>query len=193
MTIKLVDILEKHLKWLYGKEGGEHADLCGANLCGADLCGADLYGADLRGANLRGANLCGAYLSGANLYGANLCGANLYGAKLDPQEALRKGKILASPMKGWKKCHGGKIVELIIPKGAIVFSINNDKCRTNKAKVVSIDGDKTQGTKAVSERDSNFVYEVGKTVEATDFDCQYNIECGAGIHFFKTEKEARGY
>ena len=106
---------------------------------------------------------------------------------------MRKGKILASPMKGWKNCYGEKIVELIIPKGAIVFSINNGKCRTNKAKVVSIDGDKTKGIKAVSKRDSNFVYEVGKTVEATDFDCQYNIECGAGIHFFKTEKEARDY
>ena len=106
---------------------------------------------------------------------------------------MRKGKILASPMKGWKKCHGGKIAELIIPKGAIVFSINNGKCRTNKAKVVSIDGDKTKGIKSVSKRDSNFVYEVGKTVEATDFDCQYNVECGAGIHFFKTEKEARDY
>ena len=74
-----------------------------------------------------------------------------------------------------------------------MFSINNSKCRTNKAKVVSIDRDKTKGIKAISSHDSGFIYEVGKTVEVTDFDCQYNVECGSGIHFFKTEKEARDY
>ena len=96
-------------------------------------------------------------------------------------------------MKGWKKCQDGKIVALVIPKGAIVFSINNDKCRTNKAEVVSVDGNKTKGLKAVSIQDSDFIYEVGKTVEVADFDCQYNVECGIGIHFFKTENEARDY
>ena len=90
MDIKL--ILEKHAKWARGEDGGERADLCGANLCGANLYGANLRGANLRGANLRGANLCDANLRGANLCdadlrcanlcGANLCGANLCGADL---------------------------------------------------------------------------------------------------------------
>ena len=85
MDIKL--ILEKHAKWIRGEDGGECADLCGADLCYANLCDADLRNANLRGADLRGADLCGADLRGADLcdadlYGANLRGANLYGANL---------------------------------------------------------------------------------------------------------------
>lgn len=75
MDIEL--ILEKHAKWARGEDGGERADLCGANLRGADLCGADL-----RDADLCGANLCCANLSDADLRDANLCGADLRGANL---------------------------------------------------------------------------------------------------------------
>ena len=110
--LELDRILDTHKKWLQD-DGGEKADLCGANLCeanlrranlrGADLCGANLYEADLRGAdlhlaNLRGADLREADLSGtilrgadlreaglskANLRGADLRGADLSGADLD--------------------------------------------------------------------------------------------------------------
>ena len=80
MDIKL--ILEKHAKWARGEDGGERADLCGANLRGADLCGADLRDADLCGADLRGANLSDGNLRNANLCCANLCCANLRGADL---------------------------------------------------------------------------------------------------------------
>ena len=103
---ELKAIIYKHAKWARGEDGGERAnlrgaDLCNANLYGAYLCDANLYGADLRGAdlrdadlsganlrdadlsgaNLRDADLSGANLSGANLRGANLSGANLRGAK----------------------------------------------------------------------------------------------------------------
>ncbi|EPG0994352.1 TPA_asm: hypothetical protein GIP73_13915 [Listeria monocytogenes] len=84
-------ILENHWKWLRD-EGGERADLTGANLSYADLSCANLRGANLRGANLsyadlscanlRGANLSYADLSCANLRGANLSGADLSGANL---------------------------------------------------------------------------------------------------------------
>ena len=89
---KLQEIIKSHGRWLRNEEGGERADLSGANLRGADLRDADLSdaylrdanlrGADLRGANLRGANLRDAYLSGAYLSGAYLSGANLRGADL---------------------------------------------------------------------------------------------------------------
>ncbi len=90
MDIKL--ILEKHAKWARGEDGGERANLRGADLGDADLCDADLRGADLRGADLhdadlcdadlRKANLCDADLCDADLCGANLCSANLRGANL---------------------------------------------------------------------------------------------------------------
>ena len=79
---QLKEILEGHRKYLRGEEGGQRANLSGADLSGADLYGADLSGANLRGASLLGANLCGANLYGADLYGADLSGADLSGANL---------------------------------------------------------------------------------------------------------------
>ena len=94
---ELKNILDKHLKWLRGENGGKRADLSradlsranlsranlsGANLSRANLFGANLSEADLSRANLFGANLSRANLSRANLSGANLFGANLFGANL---------------------------------------------------------------------------------------------------------------
>jgi len=96
-NMDIIKILADHKLWL-SKDGGQRADLRGANLEGANLRGANLRGTDLRGANLRGtylrgtnlegadlrgADLEGADLEGANLRGANLRGANLEGADLD--------------------------------------------------------------------------------------------------------------
>ena len=183
------------------------ADLSYANLCGADLSYADLRGANLYSANLSGANLCGANLYSANLYSANLRCANLCGADLsyadlsganlcdvdlDKNELIRKGKIIDKEIIVYKKCQG-KIVELELQKGSIVFSINNYKCRTNKAKVISIDGNKSKGTSIESNHDSTFVYKVGKIVEVKDFDLMYNVECSTGIHFFFNREDAEKY
>lgn len=49
---KLQEIIESHGRWLRNAEGGERADLSGADLRDADLRGADLSDADLRGADL---------------------------------------------------------------------------------------------------------------------------------------------
>ena len=85
---ELKKILELHEKWLNGEEGGERADLSGADLSGADLreadlSHADLIDADLRWADLSHADLRWAYLSHADLIHANLSGADLSGADLD--------------------------------------------------------------------------------------------------------------
>ena len=80
---RLNEIIASHGKWLRDEEGGERANLDGANLDGANLDGANLRMANLYGANLRMANLYGANLDGANLYGANLRMANLRMANLD--------------------------------------------------------------------------------------------------------------
>ena len=78
---ELKKTLEKHQLWLNG-QGGERANLSGADLSEANLIGANLSDAYLIGANLRGANLSRVNLSGANLRIANLSGADLSNANL---------------------------------------------------------------------------------------------------------------
>jgi len=77
-SAEIKQVLELHKKWLNNEQGGERADLSGA-----ELREAELHRADLRGANLSGADLRGADLSLANLRGAELREANLRGADLD--------------------------------------------------------------------------------------------------------------
>ena len=207
---ELKKILYKHKKWLNDEDGGERANLSNANLYNADLSNADLRNADLYNANLRYANLryadliyadlryadlIYADLSNADLSNADLSNANLHNAKLDEKEKTRCGWLLKEEFHAYKKCRDNLIVELIIPKGSIVFSINNSKCRTNRAKVVSITD--IEGTitynEAVSTQDKNFIYKVGAELEIEDFNLMYNVECAEGIHFFRTREEAVFY
>ena len=171
------------------------ADLCGAYLREAYLCGANLREANLREADLCGADLCGAYLREADLCGANLRGANLREADL--REA--KGAYMACPTDGsfigWKKA-SGYIVKLQIPEDARRSSAGGEKCRCDKAYVAEIQN--TDGTKADieaihSNRDNNFVYTVGATVEVSDFDDGRWNECAPGIHFFIDRRAAVEY
>ena len=182
------------------------ADLSGADLRDAVLSGADLSGADLRGADLSGADLRGAVLSGADLRGADLRDAVLRGAVL--RGAVLRGVkynettaffAMACPEKGaftgFKKA-GGFIVELLIPDDAKRSSATTRKCRCSKAKVVSItniDGSAVDCEGVSSDRDVNFVYRVGETVEVPDFDENRWNECSTGIHFFITRDEAVRY
>ena len=148
---------------------------------------ANLYNANLYNANLENANLENANLRYANLYNANLENANL-----NESEQARLGKIIKEKVIVFKKCQQ-KIVELELQVGSIVFSINNNKCRTNKAKVISIDGDKTKGLTIASDHDTSFIYEVGKTIEIEDFNLMYNVECSTGIHFFYNREDAENW
>ena len=212
---ELKEILDKHKKWLNDEEGGEranlsyadlrYADLYNANLSyanlryadlsNANLSNANLYNADLRYANLYNANLYNANLSYANLSYADLSNANLSYADLDEKEKIRCGWLLKEDFHAYKKCRDDLIVELIIPKGSIVFSINNSKCRTNRAKVVSITDieGKVTYNEAISNQDENFIYKVGTELEIEDFNLMYNVECAEGIHFFRTREEAVNY
>ena len=197
----LEKILEDHKHWLNKDiDGWEYmradlnsaylrfANLRGAYLSGANLIGANLSDADLRDAYLSSANLIGANLIGTYLSGVNLRNANLRGADLDKEEQIRKGVKLSNSITGWKKCKDGVIVKLEIPRGAIVFSINNNKCRTDKAIVKEIIG---------SDRAFSickyFSYYVGDKIEVYNFNCEYNTECAEGIHFFRTREEAENY
>ena len=96
---ELNEILEKHRKWLNDEEGGERADLSGANLSWANLSGADLSWA----------NLSWAIYNEHTAFFALCC----------PEE----GSFV-----GYKKA-GGKIVKLQIPKTAKRSSATSRKCR----------------------------------------------------------------
>lgn len=211
---ELAEILKKHGMWLNGIVGGIRADLCetdlrwvnfrgnnlsGADLSGADLRGANLYmvslsGANLRGASLRGANLAMADLCGANLHGVNLYGVNFHGAVL--REAKNLNFPIACPEKGsftaFKKA-GEYIIELEIPADALRSSSTTRKCRCSKAKVISItnlDGTPSDVKSVASNYDSEFIYNLGETVEVPNFDTNRWNECAPGIHFFITRQEA---
>ena len=179
------------------------ADLCSANMMGANLRSADLYGADLCSANMIDADLCSANMIDADLCSANMMGAdlhstnmidadmrgtNLHDVDMGSADKLRKGIKLSEPIIGWKKCKNNVLVKLEIPRGAIVFSINNSKCRTDKAKVLEIIG----SDRAYSKH-KFFSYYVGDVIEVFNFNCEYNVECAEGIHFFKTREEAENY
>ena len=199
-----------------------NANLSGANLFNADLRGADFHGANLLNANLSVANLLNADLSGANLYNADLSGANLLNADLSGADLynadlsganllnadLRSAKnVPYIPMVcpeegdfiGWKKAEGNKdkvIVKLRIPSDAKRSSATTRKCRCSKAEVIAIynlDGTEEGETTCHSDYDNSFIYEVGKTVEVTNFNEDRWSECAKGIHFFINRQEAIDY
>ena len=177
---ELKEILEQHKLWLKSnEEEGKRANLYGANLSGANLSDA----------NLTCTNLISANLTDAILSGADLTGADLTDTILDEKEQCRKGIVLTEPMIGYKKAYGDKIITLEIPIGAKVFSINNNKRRANKVNVINMQGE----TKLCSKYDTSFKYHVGDEIEIKDFDENYNVECGSGIHFFLTREEAEKY
>ena len=213
---KLKEILDKHLKWLLGENGGSWANLFGADLSGADLSGAALFGADLSGADLSGADLSGADLSGADLSGAYLSGADLSGADLSwaylsgaylsgadlsgadiELDLLNKFFPIACPEAGafigWKKCRDNTVVKLEILADAKRSSAYSRKCRCSAAKVLAIenaDGTPYAENKINSQHDGDFWYTIGEIVSVENFDEDRRNECAPGIHFFITRQEA---
>ena len=202
----LTEVIENHKHWWNEDcEGWRdmRADLRRADLSGADLSGADLSEADLSGAYLRGADLSGADLSGADLREADLSGADLSGADLSGAYLRGAENVPYIPYAcpdfgmfiGFKKA-SGYIVVLEIPEDAKRLSATGRKCRCNKAKVIeiqNIDGTKANVTKVASDFDSDFVYEVGKTVSVDNFCEDRWEECSSGIHFFINRQESVNY
>ncbi len=122
---ELREIIKAHERWLNG-DGGECADLSGANLRdvdlsratlrGADLSGADLSRADLSRANLRGANLRGATLRGATLRGATLRGADLSDVDLSRAD-LRGADLCRADLRG------ADLSELVHNEGTAFYAL----------------------------------------------------------------------
>ena len=169
------------------------ADLRGAVLRGAVLRDADLRGADLGGADLRDADLGGAYLRGAYLRGADLSDADLSDAKEVPYIPF------ACPSDGafigWKKVHG-KLVKLQIPEDARRCSATTQKCRCDKALVLSITD--LDGSNPIEEientaQEHHVTYKVGELALPDSFDEDRWNECSHGIHFFINKQDAIDY
>ena len=143
-------------------------------------------------ANLSGANLSGANLCRANLYDANLSGANLCRAKnthFIPLACPSDGEFTA-----WKKvCNC--LVELYIPDTARRSSATTNKCRCDKAKVISITDLRTGESveKVTNNKYAPTIYEVGCWVTPDSFDENRWNECSHGIHFFINKQEAINY
>ena len=132
----------------------------------------------------------------AYLCGADLCGADLRGAYLDERTV---GLDISCPEEGafigYKKA-AGKIVVLEIAADSRRSSATTRKCRCSKAKVLRIEeinGSVSDVNSVPSNRDRNFIYEVGETVEVKDFDDNRWNECSTGIHFFINKEAARRY
>lgn len=218
--MNLKEILEKHKMWLEGKEGGERANLIGADLSYAELRWADLSHADLQGANLSDANLSDANLKDANLTNANLTNTDLRDADLTNANLrwanLRNADLtnadltdiktnmytigynLVCPEKGsfigYKKA-GRYIVELLILEDSKRSSATTCKCRCDKAKVLDIENIKTgeKVDKVYSNYNPEFIYKVGEIVNVDNFDDNRWNECAPGIHFFMNRENAINY
>ena len=162
----LQEVLDKHKKWLNGKEGGERADLSWADLSGADLSGAE--GSQLALAHVR-------ILPEGTLIGWKKC-------NLSPADGgwvrrvLVKLEIPADARRsnaGGRKCRASK---------AKVIGIYN------------MDGNECGDVEARSIHDASFVYRVGETAEPREpFDEDPLAACASGIHFFITREEAEAY
>ena len=179
-----------------------------ANLHGAYFTETKLTNCDLCYSNLAEAQIHYWSIFKCNFIGANLCKCNLKNREEINYISLaeyRKGKILTENIIGYKKCRSFYdifrssnkssivMVTLEIPRGAIVFSINGNKCRTNKAKVLDIvDGYGNKISRAKSFI-GNLSYYVGDEFNIYDFNCEYNMECSTGIHFFTSWNEALNY
>ena len=89
------------------------------------------------------------------------------------------------------------LVKLLIPEDAKRSNATTNKCRCDKASVLSMEyvSGKPLRDKAIvtSNHDTKFIYEVGETIRANDFDDNRFNECSGGIHFFLHSKDAITY
>ena len=163
---ELLEILNRHKRWLNDEDGGS-----GADLRGADLCAADLRCADLRRANLRDAkNLPDLSQISIVPDTGSFVGWKKVGGKIVKLEILAEAK--RSNATGRKcRCSAAKVLEI-------------QTCDGKPAGVDSV-------TNTIYA--PHVTYTVGETVLPDSFDEDRWNECSHGIHFFITRQEAVDY
>jgi uncharacterized protein YjbI with pentapeptide repeats len=179
--------LDLHAAYLRCEEGGVRL----VSDIGRIKIEAILSGADLRGANLSEANLCGADMRGADLRGANLSEAkNLDKVIYNEATAFF---AMACPEEGafigWKKCRNNVIVKLLIPSEARRSSATTRKCRAEFVDVLEV----INGKIGLSIYNGVTEYKTGERVACDIWNDDRWVECGGGIHFFITRREAELY
>ena len=134
-----------------------------------------------------------AYLTGADLTGAYLTAAYLKGAKEIPYVPF------ACPSDGafigWKKVCGN-LIKLEIPEDARRCSATSQKCRCDKAKVLSVWNMRLEEEVSVVVNHAygqETCYKVGEMVYPDSFDEDRWNECSHGIHFFINKQDAINY
>lgn len=179
------------------------ADLRDTTAYSTNFYRSSLRNADLQDSDLRRSNFYLADLTKANLVRANLNRANLYMARLhnaDLQWVRNADLVFASTIIlpegdiiGWKILAQGRICKLRIPADARRSNAAGRKCRAERAEVLEIWDGKVQVSCGKSETHPDFIYRVGETVSAENFDVDRWNECSEGIHFFITRIEAEEY
>lgn len=174
----------------------ENSSFSNSYFLNCSLKNSILKNADLSGANFRFCDLSNSDIRGTNLENSNLEYATLDGVVSD--ENTRFFKLYCpetGAFIGYKKCFNFRMVQLLIPSDAKRVSATSNACRCDKAKVLSItsiDG-KESFKSARAYADENFIYRVGETIIAEEFNENRWKESTTGIHFFLTREEAIGY
>ena len=168
------------------------AVLCSAVLRNADLSSADLSYAVLSSADLRNADLCYADLRNADLRSAVLCSAVLRNAENIPH--IHMACPTDGPFIGWKRIKG-YLIQLDIPSDAKRSSATSNKCRCDKAMVLSITNIKNGESinKIDNDEYAHTEYVVGQMVYPDRWDENRFNECSHGIHFFIDKQDAIDY
>jgi hypothetical protein len=169
-----------------------YADLSYAVLSSADLSHADLRSADLSSADLSSADLSYADLSSAVLRSADLSHADLSYADNIPH--IHQACPSDGPFIGWKKVKE-YLIKLEIPSDAKRSSATSNKCRCDKAFVVSITNIKSGKSidKIDNDEYAHTEYVVGQMVYPDSWDNDRFNECSHGIHFFIDKQDAIDY
>ena len=133
----------------------------------------------------------------ASLMDASLDGASLNGASLDDAKDVPYVPLNCpsdGAFVGWKKV-AGQLIKLEIPEDAKRCSATTNKCRCDKAMVLSIT-DITTGAERKHITNFNYaktIYTVGEMVYPDSFDDNRWNECSNGIHFFINKQDAINY
>ncbi len=194
-------------------------DLRNADFSGCNLSGARFYNVNLEGAKFAGANLQGCEFRACKLtevinpkgddYIPEFVADNKYRVYVisryvncgNPVYTLwgifnsidTNGKELTVFKAVHIDTNKNAIAKLLIPKDANRITVDNDKCRSDKAYVLGIyDAERTYDV-ARSIYDIKTQYKVGEMVYADSFDDDINESCSHGIHFFLTEEEAMSF